>query len=93
MGKYKHRGKHDMSKKPFTVNDCPLQAGSVVREIATNTDYVVTGRRLDWSEQELFPADLQLVQINGVWYTGNQLVNKFTYYPNWPVTDEYYCFH
>ena len=75
--------------KYFTPDNCPLQAGSVLHNTYTNTDYIVMARRLDG---DTYSDDLVAViydndSKNMHWLTGEVFANgAWEYYPDWPNT-------
>lgn len=77
-----------MIKKAWTPDHCPLQVGSVVYVPTLNVDLIVTRRYLSY-EDNCTNEDKDLVKLDGVIYSGKELMEKgFTYYPEWPCTLE-----
>lgn len=81
-----------MKPKPsqyFTADHCPLQVGSVIHDINLNRDVMVIARDLDASIKYF----ICIVDGSDVsWLTGMNLAEGYTYYPNWPCTDEAPCY-
>jgi hypothetical protein len=83
-----------MTKKPWTPDNCPVQAGMCVHDTLNNVDVLVTRRYLDWDDCR--DDDKPLLQLGGTTtFTGRELLeSNFTYYPEWPCTlDEKPCYH
>ena len=85
-----------MIKKPWTPDNCPVQAGMCLRDELNNVDMIVTRRYLNWDgcDDEYKP----LLQLGGAktYLTGKDLLDQdhFTYYPEWPCTlEEKPCYH
>ena len=80
-----------MIKQSWTPDNCPLQVGSVLHNVNTNTDYIVLARCLDYTGEHGTDSNTALVAIqyfksdNSHWLSGEDLNDpSWEYYPNWP---------
>ena len=83
-----------MIKKPWTPDNCPVQAGMCLHDTLNNVDILVTRRYLDWDDCR--DEEKPLLQLGGTTtFTGQELMeHNFTYYPEWPCTlDERPCWN
>lgn len=76
-----------MIKRPWTPDNCPVQAGMCIHDVRANVDILVAKRYLDYADDNT-DIDKPLLELaNGDRFTGRDLFEQpFTYYPEWPCT-------
>lgn len=81
--------------RPWTPDNCPVQAGMCIHDVSVNVDILVAKRYLNYDGNNTDEDKLLLELANGDRFTGRDLFEQpFTYYPKWPCTlEEKSCYN